>query len=146
MIIGIVSGYFNPLHQGHIEYMLAARTQCEHLIAIINNDEQVRLKGSAPFMDENHRAFIVRNLRWVDDSIISIDNDKTVCESIRSIVWSHLDSDEIKFFNSGDRVKNPESKELKMCKLLGVKYVILPLPKKFSSGELIHKAFTKIVK
>ena len=53
---GIVSGYFSPLHRGHIEYIVASRLLCDHLTVIVNNDLQVKLKGSKPFMDQDHRA------------------------------------------------------------------------------------------
>jgi cytidyltransferase-like protein len=49
--IGIVSGYFNPIHQGHIEYINAAKDECDYLVVIVNNDDQVKLKGSAVFMN-----------------------------------------------------------------------------------------------
>lgn len=138
MIVGIVSGYFNPLHQGHIEYINAAKYNCDELIAIINNDKQVKLKGSQPFMDERHRAFIVANLKFVNRTFISVDTDQTVCESLRRLRWEYPD-DFLRFFNSGDRVENAESKELQLCNDLGMEYMTLPLPKKFSSSELKDK-------
>ena len=52
MRIGIVSGYFNPVHYGHIEYINAAKQNCDKLIAVINSDYQRELKGSKEFMDE----------------------------------------------------------------------------------------------
>ena len=143
MTIGIVSGYFNPLHQGHIEYFNGAKEQCDHLVVIVNNDNQVFIKGSTPFMDENHRAFIVENLKSVNEVMISIDKDRTVCESIRS-VWSNFPCTKMKFFNSGDRVNNAESKETELCKMLGIEYVNLPLPKKFSSSELVQTAALEV--
>lgn len=138
MIVGIVSGYFNPLHQGHIEYINAAKLQCEWLIAIINNDCQVKLKGSKPFMDHHHREFIIRNLKSVDSTYIALDNDKTVTETIRWMRELH-ENDEILFFNSGDRVPvaNSESKERLVCKELKIKYVAIPLPKRYSSSTLL---------
>ena len=136
MIVGIVSGYFNPVHLGHIQYMQAAKSQCSHLIAIINNDEQVKIKGSKPFMDEEHRRQIVTNLKPVDDAWISIDTDKYVCKTIQK-VRSSYPYDQICFFNSGDRSKiNVESVEYKLCQDLGIKYVAIPLPKLYSSSKL----------
>jgi cytidyltransferase-like protein len=143
MILGIVSGYFNPVHAGHIEYMNEARNRCDYLIAIINNDKQVELKGSTPFMDENHRSFIVHNLKAVDSTMLSVDKDKTVCESIRKICWNWPNT-KIIFFNSGDRVNNSEGSEVQLCKMLDIEYVSIPLPKKFSSHELIHNAAMKV--
>ena len=64
--IGIVSGYFNPIHYGHIEYINSAKENCDWLVAIVNSDYQRTLKGSKEFMDEIHRINIVKNLKSVD--------------------------------------------------------------------------------
>jgi len=144
MIIGIVSGYFNPLHQGHIEYINGAKIRCEYLIAIINNDAQVRLKGSVSFMDEIHRQTIVCNLRSVDSVVLSIDDDSSVCKTIE-LIKSLRKENELIFFNSGDRVSdNVDNREVVLCNKLGIKYVTLPLPKRYSSNELIRNAANKI--
>ena len=81
----IVSGYFNPLHKGHIEYFNNAKSQGDYLFVIVNNDLQRALKGSSPFMEEDERLLIVKNLKMVDNAIISIDHDRTVCDSLRFI-------------------------------------------------------------
>lgn len=97
-------------------------------------------------MDEDHRQFIMSQFRDVDWAIVSFDYDKTVCESIRVIKdeydYSHfVDGDEVEllFFNSGDRVPkaNTDSKEMEVCRELKIKYVALPLPKIYSSSELL---------
>lgn len=138
MKIGIVSGYFNPLHAGHIEYFNAAKEKCDKLIAIINSDHQRQLKGSKEFMDEYHRLFIVKNLKAIDNAFISIDKDKTQCETLR-----HLrvicQGDDLLFFNSGDRNSDKVVPETETCRELGIQTVILDLPKKFSSSELLQK-------
>ena len=137
MIVGIVSGYFNPVHWGHIQYMNSAKSQCTHLIAIINNDAQVKLKGTKPFMDQEHRRQIVSTLKPIDDAWVSIDTDKYVCKTIQKIRMAYP-HDQIRFFNSGDRSKvNPESIELALCNSLGIKYVAIPLPKLYSSSKLL---------
>ena len=41
----IASGYFNPLHKGHIEYLKRSKELGNSLIVIVNNDVQVGLKG-----------------------------------------------------------------------------------------------------
>ena len=139
MIIGIVSGYFNPLHGGHIDYINGVKLQCKKLIVIVNNDFQVSLKGSIPFMDESHRKYIIENLKSVDKTVISIDKDSTVCESLKQLRLENSE-DELLFFNSGDRKKETlDPIESKVCKELNIKEVVLNQPKVYSSSVLLNK-------
>lgn len=138
MKIGIVSGYFNPLHQGHLEYIEASKSRCDHLVCIVNNDLQVKLKGSKTFMDERHRRRIMAALKCVDDAVISVDDDRTVCKTITMIRTGMADHT-FAFFNSGDRKgKNTESSEVILCKKLGIKYVAIPMQKVYSSSKLLE--------
>ena len=61
----IVSGYFNPIHKGHIEYFNNAKERGDKLIVIVNSDHQRALKGSAKFQTEDERVFIVSNIKSV---------------------------------------------------------------------------------
>lgn len=134
---GIVSGYFNPVHKGHIEYINAAKKDCDYLIAIINNDFQVELKKSKKFLDENHRKFIIENFKAVDEAIISIDKDKTQCETLK-MLKAKLENNIVIFYNSGDRkTGNLVLAESVVCKEFGIVEKILDLPKIFSSSELL---------
>ena len=58
----IVSGYFNPIHKGHIEYFNIAKSNGDYLFVIVNNDIQRELKGSKKFMLQDERLIIVENL------------------------------------------------------------------------------------
>jgi cytidyltransferase-like protein len=48
----IVSGYFNPIHKGHLEYFINAKSQGKLLFVIVNSDFQRELKGSKEFQKE----------------------------------------------------------------------------------------------
>lgn len=79
----VTSGYFNPIHIGHIKLLKEAKKLGDKLIVIVNNDEQVKLKGSTPFMNELERAEIVANIKCVDGVVVSIDNDRTVSKTLK---------------------------------------------------------------
>ena len=79
----VVSGYFNPIHKGHIELFNLAKDLGSRLWVIVNNDTQRELKGSTPFYDEEERLLIVSNLKMVDYAMLSIDNDNTVKQSLK---------------------------------------------------------------
>ena len=61
----IVSGYFNPLHKGHLEYFNNAKALCDELFVIVNNDHQRALKGSKEFQEEKERMMIISNIKIV---------------------------------------------------------------------------------
>jgi D-beta-D-heptose 7-phosphate kinase/D-beta-D-heptose 1-phosphate adenosyltransferase len=94
----IVSGYFNPIHKGHLEYF--------------NNDQQRALKGSREFQDENERMIIVSNIKTVDKAILSIDTDRTVCETIKMIANEHGEKFDLGFANGVIKIMIPFQKEL----------------------------------
>ncbi len=136
----IISGYFNPLHRGHIAYIKAARDIGDHLTVIINSDYQVGLKGSVPFMDEDERMEIVKSIRWVDEVMLSIDQDRSQCKSLEYLRDLYK-GDEIIFANGGDRT----SENIPEMKVSGVKFVfgVGGTEKLQSSSELIGKTKDK---
>ena len=137
MKIGIVSGYFNPLHKGHIEYINKAKINCDLLLAIINNDYQVSLKGSKKFLDASHRALIIQNLKSIDMALISKDNDLSVSKTLH-LIRSNFPNFTILFFNSGDRVEeNWNNEELDVCRKCNIEVVGLDQPKISSSSSIL---------
>ena len=76
--IVVVSGYFNPIHVGHLDYLEEAKKLGEVLIVIVNNDHQVKIKGSTPFMSLEDRLRIVNALDCVSQAIPSLDQDPSV--------------------------------------------------------------------
>lgn len=136
--IGIVSGCFNPLHRGHLEYINASKAKCDELLVIVNNDVQISIKHKNSFMDETHRSTIIKNLKCVDSVIVSIDLDKSQCNTIKYI-RSLYKTDNLIFFNSGDRDnENRNEDEYKICNELNIKYEFIPLPKLYSSSKLLN--------
>ncbi len=118
----IVSGYFNPIHKGHIEYFLNAKANGDKLFVIVNSDFQRALKCSKEFQDEKERVFIVENLRLVDKCFLSIDKDRTVVESIKMIFNEFGNEYQFVFANGGDQ-NNDTIPERSICEELGIELV-----------------------
>ena len=116
----IVSGYFNPIHKGHLDYLNNAKNLADELFVIVNNDLQRELKGSKEFQDENERMIIVSNIKAVDKAILSIDKDKSVCKTIKFIAKKFGKKFDLGFANGGDQ-NNKVCPELEVCKKLGIK-------------------------
>jgi len=117
----IISGYFNPLHIGHLDYMEEARTLGTKLVVIVNNDEQVKVKGSVPFMPEDERLRIVSALKYVYGAVLSIDTDRTVCGTL-GLLARIMPSCPKVFANGGD--SNPKNvPETATCKEHGIEMV-----------------------
>ena len=102
----IVSGYFNPLHKGHLELFHRAKGYGHKLFVIVNSDHQRELKGSKEFQDEMERLMIIRNLRVVDYSMISIDKDKTQCATLKYLSDIYGGEYRLAFANGGDQNNN----------------------------------------
>ena len=134
----IVSGYFNPLHKGHIEYFHKAKELGDFLFVIINNDLQRDLKESKKFMLEDERALIVNELSVVDKVFISIDQDKSVSKTIEKIFNEFSSSYLISFANGGDQ-NNNLIPELYVCKKLNIKLIDGLGSKIQSSSWLLNK-------
>ncbi|HCE54989.1 MAG TPA: cytidyltransferase [Lutibacter sp.] len=134
----IVSGYFNPVHKGHIEYFNKAKAQGDKLFVIVNNDFQRELKGSKEFQTESERVFIVENLKAVDKVFLSIDQDRTVCETIRLISQELSNEYQLGFANGGDQ-NNTSIPEVPVCKELGIDLIDGLGEKIQSSSWLLNK-------
>ena len=115
----IVSGYFNPLHKGHIEYFHKAKAHGDLLLVIVNNDHQRALKGSKEFMLEEERVLIVNELAVSDKVFLSVDQDRTVCATLEKIQKEFSKQFELYFANGGDQ-NNQSIPELSVCEQLGI--------------------------
>ena len=133
----IVSGYFNPIHKGHIEYFQKAKNMADELFVIVNSDYQRELKGSKPFQDEAERILIVNNIKAVDKVFLSIDKDRTVCNTIEKIFEEFGSVFELYFANGGDQ-NNNTIPEKEICVKLNIK-LIDGLGKKIQSSSWLIK-------
>jgi len=110
----IVSGYFNPLHKGHLELFEKAKRAGDQLWVIVNSDLQRELKGSKEFMLEDERLIIVKAIGIVDKAQISIDTDKTQCATLADLADKFSSEYELYFANGGDQ-NNDSIPEIHVC-------------------------------
>ncbi len=115
----IVSGYFNPLHKGHLELFEKAKIKGDALWVIVNSEFQRELKGSKEFMVEDERLIIISAIGIVDKALISIDKDKTQCATLSDLADKYSNQYELYFANGGDQ-KNDSIPEGPICKEKGI--------------------------
>ena len=98
----IVSGYFNPLHPGHLDLFEAARDRTGYLVVIVNNDVQQVAKKGKVIQAEGDRLRIVRSLRVVDAGYLAVEDGPGMDASF-DIVRADYPDTELLFCNGGDR-------------------------------------------
>jgi glycerol-3-phosphate cytidylyltransferase/D-beta-D-heptose 7-phosphate kinase/D-beta-D-heptose 1-phosphate adenosyltransferase len=101
--VSIVSGYFNPLHIGHLDLFEAARARTGHLVVIVNNDEQQLLKKGKVVQPEDDRMRIVRALRVVDAAYLAVERGPGLDASFDAVRADYPDA-VLEFCNGGDRL------------------------------------------
>jgi cytidyltransferase-like protein len=118
----IVSGYFNPLHKGHLELFKKAKSKADKLWVIVNSDFQRHLKGSQPFMDDTERLEIIKAIKYVDYALISSDRDSTQCYTLQQFHDMFSDRYHLIFANGGDQT-NDTIPEREVCEKLGIELI-----------------------
>lgn len=134
----VVSGYFNPIHKGHLEYFIKAKDQGDLLFVIVNTDHQRSLKGSKEFQKEDERLFIVRHIKEVDQAFLSIDQDRTVCKTLKFLHEQFGSQFQLAFANGGDQ-NNKSIPEVPICQVLGIELIDGMGDKIQSSSWLLSK-------
>ena len=124
-----VSGGFDPIHIGHVR-MIREASQFGDVIVIVNSDSWLRRKKGYVFMPYEERAEILMSIKGITEVHVGIDDDDTVCESLRRIRPSA-------FANGGDRKKN-NTPEMDTCNDLGIEMLWNVGGKKLqSSSDLV---------
>lgn len=131
------SGYFDPLHVGHLRLFREALKLGDKLVVIVNNDGQAKLKKGKAFMPMEERIEILRALACVDEVIPSIDLDRTVCKTLEMLRPDV-------FVKGGD--STPENvPEKAACDLMACKIIYQVGGEKIqSSSWLINKKHTSL--
>ena len=118
----IVSGYFNPIHKGHLELFRKAKEEADKLWVIVNSDLQRELKGSKEFMNELERLEIIQSIRYVDYALISQDKDSTQCQTLETFSEMFGEQYHLIFANGGDQ-NNDTIPEREVCERVGIELV-----------------------
>ena len=120
----IASGYFNPIHKGHIEYLNRSKAIGDFLFVIVNNDSQRAMKGSKEFMKEDERLLVVNNIKAVDEAMIAIDENSRLVEKSVEFIYNQIGSkfDKVIFSNGGDPTEHTIG-EKSICEKLGIEMV-----------------------
>ena len=111
MDVVLVTGGFDPLHSGHIEYFKEAKKLGDVLVVGINTDEWLTRKKGRPFMKFKDRLAIIQSLEMVDDVISFEDNDDTANQAIFKLMCTSANRANIIFANGGDRKKGAVPEE-----------------------------------
>lgn len=122
MKVVFVSGYFNPLHGGHLDLIEEARALGDKLIVIVNNDKQQLLKKGKIILDERNRLRLMRALKGVDEVVLSVDEDPAVIHTVEMVAKQHP-GDELIFAQGGDRDSDKVNPEADVCRQYGIKVV-----------------------
>jgi len=109
--IVIVTGGFDPLHEGHIDYFNEAKKLANSyapidrgiLIVGLNSDDWLTRKKGAAFQKFITRHIIISNLRAVDKVIQVNDDDGTSIDAIKQVIELAEPNTRIVFANGGDR-------------------------------------------
>lgn len=104
----LVTGGFDPIHSGHIQYLKDASKLAPTLVVGLNSDEWLTRKKGKPFMTYNERLSVVSHLEMVDEVIDFNDGDDTACTAIASLLPRY---DKIIFANGGDRSSGASTPE-----------------------------------
>jgi D-beta-D-heptose 7-phosphate kinase/D-beta-D-heptose 1-phosphate adenosyltransferase len=105
MKIVLVTGGFDPLHSGHIEYFKAAKQLGNLLVVGINSDDWLARKKGKAFMPAVERKAIIENLYQVHKVIEFNDNDGSAIDAIRQ-VKEMFPRNKVIFANGGDRTRD----------------------------------------
>ena len=126
----IVSGGFDPIHEGHIENIKESRLNSDGVIVLLNSDEWLRRKKGDNFMNFYTRSVVCENIKGVIEIIAFNDDDNSACDGLRKARARHPDATLV-FAKGGDRTAD-NTPEVAVCEELGIEI-------KYNVGFAINK-------
>ncbi|MEM2547214.1 MAG: adenylyltransferase/cytidyltransferase family protein [Candidatus Bathyarchaeia archaeon] len=137
----LVSGFFDPLHRGHIAYLKEAKNLGGKLVVLVHRDECCIRKKGYCFMPLEDRMSVLKAIRYVDEVIVCGPNcDLTTCDALLKVKPAI-------FAKGGDR--NPENMpqcELEICKKPGIEIVYGMGGQKVQSSSWLVENYKKRLK
>ncbi len=100
----IVSGGFDPIHEGHIAMIKDAKEKSDGVILLLNSDAWLQRKKGKNFMEFKTRQTICENIKGVIEAFGFNDEDGSASDGIR-LAREKYPSDVLVFANGGDRTK-----------------------------------------
>jgi cytidyltransferase-like protein len=137
--IVLVSGGYDPIHSGHIEYFKSAKKLGDYLVVAINSDRWLERKKGASFMSWGERSAIIAELSMVDEVIKFDDSDDTAIDAIHTCLEKFPESALI-FANGGDRTNENTPEFLAYCdeSRVNFEWGVGGFDKKNSSSSLLE--------
>ncbi len=117
-ILYIVSGGFDPLHEGHIENIIESRENSDGVIVLLNSDAWLTRKKGKPFMNFETRRMIMENIKGVVDVIVFDDSDNTACDGLQRARQKYPTAN-LTFAKGGDRTAD-NIPEIPTCQSLNI--------------------------
>jgi len=106
MSISVISGGFDPLHSGHIEYIKSAKGYGEKLIVALNSDDWLIRKKGKFFLPFFERKIILESISYIDEVISFEDDAQGSCKNALISLKEKYPNKNIVFCNGGDRNKS----------------------------------------
>lgn len=100
--IVILSGGFDPVHEGHIEMFRAAKSRYDKVIVGLNSDNWLIRKKGKPFMPYASRSTVLESIKYIDSVLSFDDTDGTAISLLKDCLVRYPNSKLI-FGNGGDR-------------------------------------------
>lgn len=131
-------GFFDPLHDGHIDIMRQAKEMCERLIVAVGTDDfMMQRKHRETVLSYEQRVKIVSAIRYVDQVVPETDLDK-----VKAYYQYHFDV----MIAGEDHLSEPIYQEAKKrLEVLGIDTIFVPRRKNISS-TLMREKMLKLVK
>jgi len=114
----LVSGGFDPIHEGHIENIIESRGESDGIIVLLNSDNWLTRKKGSYFLNFSSRKVIMENIKGVIEVISFNDDDNTVRNGLE-LVRNKYSEDTLIFAKGGDR-NHSNVPEIEICKKLSI--------------------------